>query len=132
MKGISPVVAVVLLIAIATISAVALWYWVGPMTARPVTIDYTQQKFAVAGCQASTATLQLRSESGFTLSDLTFSVVNFSTGEELCADAYTIATIASGETVQATNSSPCNMEATSAYILRSELGIPDVPFTCRR
>ena len=34
-KGISPVVAVVLLIAIAVIAAVGVWYWVGSYTGQP-------------------------------------------------------------------------------------------------
>lgn len=36
-KGISPVVAVVLLIAIAVIAAVGVWYWVGEFTDQPDT-----------------------------------------------------------------------------------------------
>jgi len=45
-KGVSPVVATVLLIAIAVISAVAVWYWVAPMTgqqATPATTNYAVQ-----------------------------------------------------------------------------------------
>ncbi len=37
MKGISPIVAVVLLIAISIIASVGVWYWVGTFTGKPVT-----------------------------------------------------------------------------------------------
>jgi len=49
-KGVSPVVATVLLIAIAVISAVAVWYWVAPMTgqqATPATTNYAVQVASV-------------------------------------------------------------------------------------
>ena len=46
-KGVSPVVATVLLIAIAVISAVAVWYWVAPMTGSQPTPSTTQYGIAV-------------------------------------------------------------------------------------
>ena len=36
MKGISPVVAIVLLIAVAVIASVGVWYWVGTYVSKPV------------------------------------------------------------------------------------------------
>jgi len=47
MKGVSPVVATVLLIAIAVISAVAVWYWVAPMTGGQPTPSTTQYGIVV-------------------------------------------------------------------------------------
>lgn len=46
-KGVSPVVATVLLIAIAVISAVAVWYWVSPLTSAQATPSTTQYGFVI-------------------------------------------------------------------------------------
>ena len=46
-KGVSPVVATVLLIAIAVISAVAVWYWVAPLTSAQATPSTAQYAFVV-------------------------------------------------------------------------------------
>ncbi len=46
-KGVSPVVATVLLIAIAVISAVAVWYWVAPLTSAQPTPSTTQSAYVV-------------------------------------------------------------------------------------
>jgi flagellin-like protein len=131
MKGISPVVAVVLLIAIAVIAAVAVWYWVAPLTGKPATIDYTQQKFAVVNCYTSSGALDIRSESGFTLNDLNFSVINAATGATLCDGAYLITSILPSETQQVANSTACPVVTSTQYTLRSKQGIPDVGFTCK-
>jgi len=52
-KGISPVVAVVLLIAIAVIAAVGVWYWVGEFTDQPNT-DTDIQTFVLTQCGPGT------------------------------------------------------------------------------
>jgi flagellin-like protein len=129
-KGVSPVVATVLLIAIAVIGAVALWFWVAPMTGKPATISYAQQKFSVSKCYASTDALDIRSDSGFTLSDLNFSVIQQSDGSIICDGEYIVATIAPGETIYTTPAVACALDTSTQYILRSAQGIPDVPFTC--
>jgi len=48
-KGVSPVVAVVLLIAIAVIAAVGVWYWIGAYTSKP-NIQTSQKSFTVSAC----------------------------------------------------------------------------------
>ncbi|MFW5902626.1 MAG: archaellin/type IV pilin N-terminal domain-containing protein [archaeon] len=49
-KGISPVIAVVLLIAISVIAAVGVWYWVAGLADKPAGADYTQTAFSVQEC----------------------------------------------------------------------------------
>ena len=56
-KGISPVVAVVLLIAIAVIAAVGVWYWVGAYTGEPnVTTDV--KTFTISQCNGTHVYIQ--------------------------------------------------------------------------
>ncbi len=61
-KGISPIVAVVLLIAIAVIAAVGLYFWVGSLTNKPATPTQPGMLTAQAICgdnQSSTTTFLL-------------------------------------------------------------------------
>ncbi len=51
-KGISPVVAVVLLIAIAVIAAVGVWYWVGAYTGQP-NVTTSVKTFTVQKCNGT-------------------------------------------------------------------------------
>jgi len=46
-KGVSPVVATVLLIAIAVISAVAVWYWVAPLTSAQPTPATSESGYTI-------------------------------------------------------------------------------------
>jgi hypothetical protein len=102
----------------------------GPITGKPVTIEYTQQKFAVVRCYSGTDALDLRSETGIKLTDLKFSVISADTGESVCTDGYNIASIEPGETQRVVPSTACPLEAGAHYTLRSNQGIPDVDFSC--
>jgi hypothetical protein len=99
--------------------------------APPASIDYTQQKFAVVNCYTSSGALDIRSESGFTLNDLNFSVINAANGSTLCDGAYIIDTIQPSETKQIANNTACPVTTSTQYTLRSRQGIPDVGFTCK-
>ena len=57
-KGISPVVAVVLLIAIAVIAAVGVWYWVGSYTGAPSAINTNLKTIAVQDCNGTAVFIQ--------------------------------------------------------------------------
>ncbi len=50
-KGISPVVAVVLLIAIAVIAAVGVWSWIGAYTSKP-NVQTSTKSFSVKSCSS--------------------------------------------------------------------------------
>ncbi|GEM_PF-1125520 len=52
-KGISPVVAVVLLIAIAVIAAIGVWYWVGAFTGKPPTGGQQQVSLTFESCNGT-------------------------------------------------------------------------------
>jgi flagellin-like protein len=56
-KGVSPVVATVLLIAIAVISAVAVWYWVAPLTSSQPTGSTTQYGMTVPVAYSNSTTI---------------------------------------------------------------------------
>ena len=54
-KGVSPVVATVLLIAIAVISAVAVWYWVAPLTSAQPTPATTESGYTIGTVYKNTS-----------------------------------------------------------------------------
>jgi flagellin-like protein len=55
-KGVSPVVAVVLLIAIAVIAAIGVWYWVSVFTGKPPTGGQQQVAFSIEDCKVGVVT----------------------------------------------------------------------------
>jgi len=57
-KGISPVVAVVLLIAIAVIAAVGVWYWVSAFTGKPPTGGQEQVAISFENCNGTHVTVR--------------------------------------------------------------------------
>ena len=86
-KGVSPVVATVLLIAIAVISSVAVWYWVAPFTAAQPMPSTSQKGYIVAdtypnasntGCNG----LDLRNTGGQTISGVVFEIRDYATGKQ--------------------------------------------------
>ena len=54
-KGVSPVVAVVLLIAISVIAAVGVWYWVGGMANKPPGVTTILRSIQVTDCNITTS-----------------------------------------------------------------------------
>jgi flagellin-like protein len=147
-KGVSPVVAVVLLIAIAVISAVAVWYWVSPLTARPAVAETTQKSIAVTACyyNANPANIDVRNTGGLSLSARFFEVRYSDNGSAVSynsshnAYANMSSALSSGDSktisVYACSSSSCgsgsqamNLSTSVSYFLRSS-GMPDQPFTC--
>jgi len=60
MKGVSPVVATVLLIAIAVIAAVGVWYWVGAYTSKPATTGTDLKVIEIATCSVTSANTVVR------------------------------------------------------------------------
>ncbi len=67
-KGISPVVAVVLLIAIAVIAAVAVWFWVGPLTQKPAITTASQNQLVVEQCDTTNGKVKIRNAGALTIS----------------------------------------------------------------
>ena len=70
-KGISPVVAVVLLIAIAVIAAVGVWYWVGSYTSKPAVVS-SQRAMSITECTITDENgvlVLVRNTGGMTLSE---------------------------------------------------------------
>ena len=85
-SGIAPVVAVVLLIAIAVIASVAFWYWVLPLTTKPPLAETTFKGFAVVtlyknstgnGCIG----LDIKNVGGNTISNAIFYIKDYTTGK---------------------------------------------------
>jgi len=74
-KGVSPVVATVLLIAIAVISAVAVWYWVAPLTSAQATPSAAQYAFVATNVYKNSAgnctAIDLKNSGGTTIAGFT-------------------------------------------------------------
>ena len=79
-KGVSPVVAIVLLIAIAVISAVAVWSWIGPLTSKPPMGATAQYSLNVEKCYADLNTVDIKNTGGIKISAQNFSLIDKSTG----------------------------------------------------
>jgi len=92
-KGVSPVVATVLLIAIAVISAVAVWYWVAPMTGSQPTPSTIQYGFAVTAVYTNSTsgtncvTVDLKNTGGVTIPVSTVFEVRYQTNGSIGAVA---------------------------------------------
>jgi len=64
-KGISPVIAVVLLIAISVVAAVGVWYWVAELGAKPSGIGSTPQAtISIEDCDLNNERVRVRNTGG--------------------------------------------------------------------
>ena len=57
-KGISPIVATVLLIAITVVSAMAVWFWLGNYTNQPVNTGQSFGTLTIKDCNGTSATVR--------------------------------------------------------------------------
>jgi len=86
-KGVSPVVATVLLIAIAVISAVAVWYWVAPFTAAQPIPSTSQKGYMVSDTYLNVSNstcngVDLKNTGGQTITSGTiFEIKDYATGK---------------------------------------------------
>ena len=145
-KGVSPVVATVLLIAIAVISAVAVWYWVSPLTSPAATPSTTQYGFVVTGTYKSAGnctTLDIKNSGGTTIPTNTlFEIVNIngtSMGKYvgLNSTSLTSGSTANFNIISNTTTNTSSNIGVGSYLLRasklwgtSNIGFTDVFFSC--
>jgi flagellin-like protein len=133
-KGVSPVVAIVLLIAIAVIAAVAVWSWVSPLTSKPPTGSTTQYRIDIIKCYSASSSIDIKNTGGTLISGQTFDLYNGLTGAQLNITGMAYGPAVPGQTLApgAINSSvplyPTVSSGTS-YILRAT-NFPDAKFTC--
>ncbi len=139
-KGISPVVAVVLLIAIAVIAAVAVWFWVSPLTAKPATAGTAQKTISVVSCTISgnNANLKINNPGGLTVTEAELASADIyeagaatATVTDLSSvNLSTISSISPGSQLVVTlNNSAAGLQTGTQYELRIT-GYPDAPFSC--
>jgi flagellin-like protein len=143
-KGVSPVVATVLLIAIAVISAVAVWYWVSPLTSPAATPSTTQYGFVVTGTYKTSGnctTLDIKNSGGTTIPyNTTFEIFNITGPSAGKYVQVNVTTLTSGTTLNFNViNSTLGMSniPVGSYLLRatklwggSNIGFTDVYFTC--
>lgn len=152
-KGVSPVVATVLLIAIAVIAAVAVWYWVSPMTGSQPTPATSQYGYAVTSKYMNTSSngcwsIDLKNSGGLSIPANTIFEIRLESNGSLSGKYLNISVaLAPGQTklfnltnstgythVAATNA---NAVGLGTYLLRASTasagsisGFSDVYFTC--
>ena len=124
-KGVSPVVAIVMLIAISVISAVAVWYWINPMTGKPATAETTQKTITVEECYSQSGTLRVRNSGGYTLVNQTFEIYMAAAGTPTGYNM-TVDSLNPGES-KVRNAT--GVAFGIQYFLRAQ-GYPDAYFTC--
>ena len=128
-KGVSPVVAAVLLIAIAVIAAVAVWYWVSPLTARPATTGTTQMTISVERCYDG-AELDIRNVGGIAIPAATnFTIYKLSDGSTANAWVDMGTALDSGAVAKKSISGAAPIATSTAYFLLAQ-GIPSATFSC--
>jgi flagellin-like protein len=136
-KGISPVVAVVLLIAIAVIAAVAVWYWVSPMTGKPATADTTQKSVSITRCFSTGQYLEIRNTGGMTIPTSTNFAIYYQDNGTRPAGNPTVdfnSSLTSGAIKKygigiAGGASSTTLNTSVAYFLMYQ-GIPNANFNC--
>jgi len=68
-KGISPVIAVVLLIAISMVASIAVWYWMADVGAKPEGIEREEMEVRVEDCDSEYDQIKLRNTGGVPVTD---------------------------------------------------------------
>jgi len=128
-QGVSPVVAIVLLIAIAVISAVAVWTWVGPLTSKPPMGSTTQYALQVIKCYPGTSptTIDIKNSGGVTINTQSFSLISKTDGSMQNTSVLTT-TLAPGQINSSLAIWPALLSG-SSYALRAT-NFPDIEFTC--
>jgi flagellin-like protein len=126
-KGVSPVVAIVLLIAIAVISAVAVWTWVGPLTSKPPMGSTTQYSLTVLKCYPGTANIDVKNTGGTRITGVTFLLINKTDGQQ-SGSGTGLLTLAPGD-VNSSMSAGAVLVSGMPYALRAT-NFPDIEWTC--
>ena len=145
-KGVSPVVATVLLIAIAVISAVAVWYWVAPLTSAQATPSTSQYGFVVTSTYKNAGgnciTVDVKNSGGVTIPyNTTLEIFNINGSTMSKYVVFNVSALTSGTTMNVnitTIGPPVNATLpVGSYMLRASTksnlavsGFTDVYFTC--
>ncbi|MEM3412288.1 MAG: archaellin/type IV pilin N-terminal domain-containing protein [archaeon] len=133
MKGISPVIATVLLIAIAVIGAVALWYWAGGLAGKPPMAQTTQQAITISDCKVTnpgqvnnSAQLTIRNTGGVDVSVTNVGV--YLGGEEIAKFDVTVAV---GQLATVTMNADSNKNISTGVVYKVIHGqLPEITFSC--
>ena len=130
-KGISPVVAVVLLIAIAVIAAVGVWYWVGAYTGEP-NVQTSLKTYGIGQCNGTYAFINNNGGKALDSNAAIYSSSLVPTGAEFNFSGTTIAASGAGlvPIVNASNTSQVWPTALNGnyYVLAN--GTTQIPFSC--
>ena len=125
MKGVSPVVATVLLIAIAVIAAVGVWFFVQNMTSKQSSAP-TMTAFQVESCSVATGNLSLINLGDAAFASKVFQIYYGVNGTAL--PFATSITLPAGSGSRAVVSSNNTIISGAYYALAS--GVPKISFNC--
>jgi hypothetical protein len=138
MKGVSPVVAIILIVAISVLASVSVWYWTNPLMSKPSTIEKSQKTITIEECYPGdtlTSRLLIRNSGGLQFS-AQFDVYLKTTGNKHCSSTgatyngtYNVLNLDPGRTSVIYATGDCDLDAGTTYILRGE-GMPDAEITC--
>ncbi len=130
-KGVDPVVATVLLIAIAVIAAIGVWYWVGAFTGKPPTGPQQQVALSLESCNGSH--VQVRNTGG-TSATAPADIYNSSSGAQVgyLMINSTSGALASGTVTQVTicSTTACPLQKITGGFKILDADYPAYPFSC--
>ncbi|GEM_PF-4964426 len=79
MKGLSPIIAMVLFIAITVIAGISVYYWVLPYAEKPVLPDTVYRSLIVQSCEGNV--IQVKNGGALVIRNTNFTVYNSTGGE---------------------------------------------------
>ena len=130
MKGVSPVVATVLLIAIAVIAAVGVWFFVQNMTSKQ-TGSPSMMAMGVEGCTLNAsgvaASLTIRNLADTSLVGTTFQV--FDSTSTTNVSSFTSTMVKTGEFQTVSLGAVTGMQSAGTYTIKAT-NLPTVTFSC--
>ena len=119
MKGVSPVVATVLLIALAVIASVTAWFWISPYTTKPALAETSFRGFTVVGVYKNSSNdgcnaFTIKNTGGQTITNALFYVKDLVTGRPVGSNGTNPSYVAY---VNITSANPGNSERFSILAL---------------
>jgi hypothetical protein len=116
------------------IAAVAVWYWVSPMTGKPATADTTQKSVSVSRCYSTYTAIDIRNTGGVTIPvDTDFAIYYGDNGTTAYSYVEFNVSLQSGQIkkyyVRNSNGTVTGLNASTEYFLMYQ-GIPNAQFNC--
>lgn len=134
-RGMSPIVSVILLVAISVLTSVAIWFWVSPMTSKPSGLpqtDSTNMEAYVQFCDAAGKVVSITNKGTRTIPENTIlQILNGTNGEYTgCFLNVTPSLGVGANTIKAVMPQTCTSMRQGAYYILRKSGYLDSYFAC--